>query len=867
MIARWRASLRMARRQLLRRKVSAALCLALVALPVTVATTLAMFQHNLASDGEALAREVMGGADARIQVTPFASVRVRYVDNTALAVPRERRRDDDGRRRPVRRPVDDVDLPALLPEGTRLVPAPVQRPVALDTGGVATVHVVDATDPITRGLYRDVVVGTAPDAPDEAALGEAMAREFGLLDGDRLRDDATVTLRGTTLRVVGLLRPSPWSSSSESAAVLVPPDSTLAPDRPHPWLADLPPMGREELKALSAALAAEGVSLQPRDALLHPRAWGPESSVRGAVDMTALTVAALAILVGLVEVVIVVGAAFAVSARRQVRDLALLAASGGAPSDVRRALLAQGLVLGAGGAALGAAAGIGAFYAGVPVYESLRHQTVWTRDVPVVPVLVVTILGSLTGVCAALAPAWSIGRLSAVAALSGRFPIRTGEARAHRGALMLVAAGLGVLGVGGWWTSAAWRVGRSRGDAESPLPVALAALGFVLLVAGVVWLAPAAVRTTARLGHRLPLASRYACRDAARHRFRSGAAALALAITMAAAVLVGFATTGSARAAGGDGGDGDRPAHAVGVYPGGRAQEATAIEETLQRILGPAQVLVSDGVRDGAGQVADLQLVGSRDMWQPVGIVGEEEIAYFVAPVDRAEALTAFRAGRLVVATGHRVDATARIAWWPGSRRPERVEVDAVSVAARYSGVEFPQAWMSRDAAAALGLETGFSQAMAVAERTVTSEDLERLAVNGLDAWSTDPDTQTRHTTTLLAVGGAGLLAALIAGIAVALAAAEGRADSATLAAVGAPPGRRRLIGAFHGLFLAVVGSGLGLLVSIPAGLSFGQADGLPGAGVPVLAIAGLVLSVLLFAAAAGWAVTPSRLSLVRRAG
>jgi putative ABC transport system permease protein len=68
------------------------------------------------------------------------------------------------------------------------------------------------------------------------------------------------------------------------------------------------------------------------------------------------------ILFGLIEVVLVVGSAFAFGARRQIRELGLLAATGGSPSDVRRALLAQGLVVGVMGSVLGVGAGVGTFF-------------------------------------------------------------------------------------------------------------------------------------------------------------------------------------------------------------------------------------------------------------------------------------------------------------------------------------------------------------------------------------------------------------------------------------------------------------------------------------------------------------------------
>ncbi|MGH3330531.1 MAG: FtsX-like permease family protein, partial [Nocardioidaceae bacterium] len=103
-------------------------------------------------------------------------------------------------------------------------------------------------------------------------------------------------------------------------------------------------------------------------------------------------------------------------------------------------------------------------------------------------------------------------------------------------------------------------------------------------------------------------------------------------------------------------------------------------------------------------------------------------------------------------------------------------------------------------------------------------------------------------------------------GIAVALASAEGRADAATMTAVGAGPWRRRALGAMHGVFLGVVGALLGVAVGVPAGASLMQVDGLPGVALPWVAVAATLAAVPLMAGAAGWVVTPRRVPLVRRA-
>ena len=87
-------------------------------------------------------------------------------------------------------------------------------------------------------------------------------------------------------------------------------------------LVDLPDLTSAQLHDLVDDLAAAGVMMRPRDAVLHPEAW--QLGTGGAADVTPVLVGALCILVGLLEVVLLVGAAFAVAARRQVRDLGLL---------------------------------------------------------------------------------------------------------------------------------------------------------------------------------------------------------------------------------------------------------------------------------------------------------------------------------------------------------------------------------------------------------------------------------------------------------------------------------------------------------------------------------------------------------------
>ena len=81
-------------------------------------------------------------------------------------------------------------------------------------------------------------------------------------------------------------------------------------------------------------------------------------------DSAMVAVVALIAVMALLEVVLLAGPAFAVTARRQARTLALIAAGGGTPRQARRVILATGVVLGVGrprslGVGLGIVAGLG----------------------------------------------------------------------------------------------------------------------------------------------------------------------------------------------------------------------------------------------------------------------------------------------------------------------------------------------------------------------------------------------------------------------------------------------------------------------------------------------------------------------------
>jgi putative ABC transport system permease protein len=101
--------------------------------------------------------------------------------------------------------------------------------------------------------------------------------------------------------------------------------------------------------------------------------------------------------------------------------------------------------------------------------------------------------------------------------------------------------------------------------------------------------------------------------------------------------------------------------------------------------------------------------------------------------------------------------------------------------------------------------------------------------------------------------------------ISVSLSAAEGRADLATLAAIGAQPRRRRNLAAAQAWVLGQLGCVLGVGVGALYGYTAHAAFGSPRFEVPWLEIGAIVVVVPLFAGLLAWLMTRSRLPMVSR--
>ncbi|WP_433728392.1 FtsX-like permease family protein [Actinoplanes sp. CA-051413] len=348
-----------------------------------------------------------------------------------------------------------------------------------------------------------------------------------------------------------------------------------------------------------------GAAVNRVDALLQvphaqfiakPRPDGVSTQRRNEETDPATTLVLVLATIGLVFVGLLSVAGFHVMAQRRLRALGMLGAIGAGHRHIRLVLLANGLVVGGGGALAGAFVGVVGWVVLSPVFEPLLGHRIDRFDLPWGPLLLAVALAAVTAVVAAWWPARAAARIPVVAALSARpAPPRPAHRFAAVGVLLLA------VGLTGLYLSQ---------QSKAPYIVS----GVLITALALLLLAPVGVATIGAAARHAPLATRLAMRDLARYRARSGAAlaAIALAVGIAAMVALGTAVTVAKTAA-----------------PTGGAIPADQMIVWLspQRMTGPVPIVTTsqlDGMRRQADAiVAELHatvvsLAGGVDPNQPI---------------------------------------------------------------------------------------------------------------------------------------------------------------------------------------------------------------------------------------------------------
>ncbi|MFE7228909.1 FtsX-like permease family protein [Nocardioides sp. NPDC057577] len=509
--AGWRLALRIGQREARRAKWRSLLVVLMIALPVAGVTAVAVTYRTYDVDTvEGLDRRLGTEAAASIDVQGAASVRQGIDPENASEWLEESDAD----------PLDAAGVKAVI--GDRPLLAAEDRTFDVRTdkgvtwaGGLQT----DLNDPLAAGLTR-LTEGRLPAGPDEVVVNSNLAFRGPGVGEELLIPNGDVD---ETRKVVGIVESSDVRNDPFVAGPDLPGDYVFERST---WLVGGGPVTWSDIEDLNAA----GAFVLSRSVVLDPpaAARAADKEIRppmGAPDPSELVVLVLIVVMVILEVVLLAGPAFAVAARRQARDLALIAASGGTARQSRRVLLGMAIVIGAVAAVVGAVLGVGLARLLQPLAQDQVSAWFGPFEVPWLQVLAVAVIGFAAAICAAIVPAWIASRQNVVGVLSGRRSESLPSRRSPIIGLVLVAAGV---------ASAAF----GTRNALSGIPIAL---GVLLCVAGVLFILPALVSMAARFSARMPLVIRFATRDADRHRTRTVPAAGAIAVTVVGVVTLGIA--------------------------------------------------------------------------------------------------------------------------------------------------------------------------------------------------------------------------------------------------------------------------------------------------------------------------------------
>lgn len=845
MMSAWRTALRMARREARRAKGRSALVVAMIVLPVAALAFLAVNYDMFTPTSDEKADQSMGAAQAVVS-WPSADP-VRQLPDVLRSFPAgaasAQRQDPPG-------PVEHTDqqVLSLLPQGSRVLREQTGNLELRTASGVGNLQArkLDYTDPLARGLFRQLS-GRAPSNPDEVALTPSAVDRLGAGVGGTARlADGT-----RTFSIVGIVE-NP--ANLRATTVLMHPGGTPLSDDPASvdWLVGAAaPITWTQVKELNT----HGMVALSRHVMVNPPAESERYQLGVRFNDDGPPAGVLVLIGGLamLEIVLLAGPAFAVSARRRQRELALVAASGATPSQVRRIVLADGVVLGAVAAVVGAGLGIATAVVLRPVIEEyLTQRAIEFRIWPLAQLVLVG-LAVLTGVLAALVPAWSSSRQDIVMGLAGRRGITRSRRR-----WLAIGVVLGALGA----------TAVILGALNDTLELTLAGLvGFEL---GIVLCTPALVGLVARIGRWLPVAPRIALRDTSRNRSAAAPAISAVMAVVVGSLAIAVIINAESRKSEQEfsGRPGEVAVYSIGTFgPGGRDTSGPPAElETMLRANLPIDqvALVSDVSCDrtdcfvqprlpaeldcpfkpinneGRPPTAEEQRAARADprcagisdqhsffagtFGSPFGIsvVIDADSAGAVAnltPEDAAAAAAALRAGKVVVSDSrYLVDGKVSLALFKVGREPEDHALSAPGFAVAHPP-KAPFLLMTKDIATSLGLGSHPVLTFATTTRMPTTAEEDRLraalgndyavqVARGLEA--------TDQQLMILAIV-AGIIALGAAAMATGLAAAEGRADLGTLAAVGASPRLRRALTLSQSGVIAGLGSILGCVAGLGA--------------------------------------------------
>ncbi|HEV8564765.1 MAG TPA: FtsX-like permease family protein [Actinomycetota bacterium] len=759
------------------------------------------------------------------------------------------------------REVTAEELASQLPAGTRIATEGyLQVPPIVQANHIIYFSLYEFDVPADQPplLGRFVVLdGRAATQAGEVAVHPDVLEDFGAHIGDvisprsslSLRVVGTVALAGDLNSPIGVVGPGTLASIGR----------TLRGG----WLLDLPPGADVASVRTSLGPLGRGGVFGAVEVLQNNR-HTERNATGGAFAATTLL---------LLGSGLIVRAAFAVGARRQLRTLGLIGAAGAEPRHLRATVLMGGVTLGAVGSLAGVGVGVAGAFALHPHLDRLAGRFVGPIEVPFASLAGAVVLGTIAATLSALGPARAAGKLSVLQALSQRMPPPSRPGRLAGAGLLGVGAGVLIIS---WGTAAASSIVLTVG-------LATMIVGFLLAI-------PLLVAWTGRVAGSLPTPARIATRDVARHGRRAGAALAAATIALAAPVAIATITLSD------EAQSQPIPLMAddqlrIDGYGSGRSgvDAVQRAAESLRDAFPNAAIsplVPAVTLEDRHGQERERLIVVEGPMqttsdgvrYRPNGylLVGGAELLRAFHAEDGVDALERGE----VVGIGPETVEGGTLDLFNEGLSPYRRDVSATAAGeTAFSSVGQTELnfVVTPERATELGLRPsanpGYGTSVLFrAPRSLSDGDIQHvrdvlvddrlIGVTSLDDMTDDAGL----VRTVATLGGMGLALAIVA-VVVALLAAESRRDRAILVAIGAGPMTRRTVA---GLYAAVVGGLAGVLALfsgfVPVTvLLFGQKDDYPIV-IPWIVMGGVLLGVPAIAGVIGGLVSrrPEAAQLLR---
>jgi hypothetical protein len=546
--ARWRVAARLARRQAWRAKGSRALVMALVALPIAAMSAYAVYaMSSVGTAEEQVAVELgemqawvapVGVPDAGFWQLPAQPDWNGYpfTDGQGWTLP-------EGT--PLPDPLDE------LPAGTEVIEITHGGIAAATAGGTARLEAWGgpAWDPRFEGRF-DLVDGKRAAGSHEAMVTPAALERLGIPMGGELvlAGEGAGAGAGERFTVTGTLRAATLPDSAP--AVFLPESAVVGGEQR--WYLPTAALTWDDVLDLNHA----GIVAYARTVVLDPptittvEAASAQDAWLNSVWTTLVVLAVAGVFAAYVAVMLA-GAAFAVSARRQQRALATAASVGARPRDLARVVALQGTLLGAVGGAVGVDARSGVAAVVMAATTTGRATQFWGFHVPWGVLAGVYALAVVVGTLSALLPARSVTRSDTIGALRGaRRPQIPRVSRPIWGSALIVV-GVALAVASGVVAATLHTVDDLPPDSPlRALPPFGIVLGPILVQLGVLvsggWLLWRTSRALSKVG----LAARIASRDAAANVSRTVPAFAAIAAAVFLAVFaIGQASMQSAATA------------------------------------------------------------------------------------------------------------------------------------------------------------------------------------------------------------------------------------------------------------------------------------------------------------------------------